>query len=258
MIFLFVACIDAPTDPTPGAFHDALADPTTALAHCDRASGEQARGDCRLAVLEIAATTTDASCARLAEGIWRDECLFLAAERLHPVDAYDDAQETCTTAGALATKCANHIWRARIRLETGESSSTEHPRILEASELRLRSDVPDSPWSNLDQPSPESWGYTLKHYFRRVKIIDVSVCPELPELAHTPCMDTASHILAERLGRTFVQDREAYDRFLCRAPARFDATMPWPGPGATAGWLSWSSAPELRPTLAELADQLCD
>lgn len=76
------------------------------LAACARVSDLDRRGDCASAVIERFAAFE--RCGEVPEGRWRDECLFLGAEKTARTGDIRSALESCR-ASAFAEQCDDHV-----------------------------------------------------------------------------------------------------------------------------------------------------
>lgn len=115
MLLLLLACTTNPAQSEGARFADALRSagtaPDAAVTACEGL--DTLRGECLTAVAAVQAGSigVDAGelCARVAPGVWRDECHFEVAEQaLHAAPADRAAQ--CAQAGSFAPRCRLHLW----------------------------------------------------------------------------------------------------------------------------------------------------
>jgi hypothetical protein len=82
-------------------------------AACDLISDADLRADCSVVVALRAVavgSSPETACEAVAEGIWRDECRFGAAELLARDGRQDEAAALCGAVRTFRDACAQHLW----------------------------------------------------------------------------------------------------------------------------------------------------
>jgi len=106
-----------------------------ALEICE--SLEDARsGECALGAMQVRGAVTEERCTGIKEGLWRDECLFSAAEGLQKEGHIDEAFALCGRT-RFARECTFHVIR-----DTAQSVQNSDPQAL----VKLSSSL-ESPWA---------------------------------------------------------------------------------------------------------------
>ena len=59
--------------------------------------------------------TPGARCARVPEGVWREECYFQAAELMRRRGDTDLAGELCAKSGPFINDCGQHLWQSALK-----------------------------------------------------------------------------------------------------------------------------------------------
>lgn len=217
------------------------------LRRCAAIRDQALAGDCALVVITRTAaaenSAPEARCDRVPEGVWRDECYFLAAEawrRQQPARA----AKLCGQSGAFAPDCAQHLWQSSIYAaihDAGPGAFAERlptaQRIYDhwARFLGERDEFTDRFWERYYQNGFDRSG------------VDLAACEALPEAQAARCVAAGEKLvlqeLAPRLDRA-----DAWDAFCALSPATSD----------NAGhWLHLTPHPDLDGLIAERQAELC-
>jgi len=111
--WLLLAC-SLPSDGTlyQQALHEKDFD--RAFGLCMKITEDQARGDCAVAVMEALHRRDPADCQRLEPGIWKEECMFLYAERAASDGHLREAFQSCNQT-RFGRECSYHLIRQGVR-----------------------------------------------------------------------------------------------------------------------------------------------
>ena len=130
MLLLLLGACTHPTPPQPWkvALEGGLDE---GLAACASYEGNVA-GECAFGVLQTHHRIDEEGCALLEEGLYRTECLFLAAERLARAGEHERAAALCDrTRDTFRNNCAMHAWdqavlsAIEVADPTGPSAASE-------------------------------------------------------------------------------------------------------------------------------------
>ncbi|MBN1335805.1 MAG: hypothetical protein JXB39_07570 [Deltaproteobacteria bacterium] len=138
-VFLLLACASPPA-AVPDDAHEymrllAAEDLSTAqrIEACLDLSDAYLAMDCALAAAEAAPIRGEGHvedwCPRLPQGVWRDECLFQAAEQALSDRDRNRASRLCAEAGRFANDCGYHLWQVDLRFiirRAGPAGFAEH------------------------------------------------------------------------------------------------------------------------------------
>ena len=203
-------------------------------------------------VSDVAGMGTDAAaCDGVTTQPWIDECHFMVAERRYAGGDEPGARAECARAGRYSQKCVQHLWK-----QDREGAFVSGDRAQDIVEIRaayaqLLADIPEGEQRERREWRAKSGRPVMNYYFRHVRVIDPTVCDEMPELADTDCVVWAREILAERLDRELepALKRESFCRLAGTSGDRFahDGTV-----GVALGW-----TPDLRtwPAIEEQIDK---
>lgn len=123
-------------DRTPAElYRDALRAETweSARAACLRLDGRE-EADCLLAAMEAHGRLEEDDCAAIPKGVWRDECLFLYAERVAKAGDVEAGLATCEGIG-FGRECSFHLIREGARTVLRASMVDAAQRSLDYSGL---------------------------------------------------------------------------------------------------------------------------
>lgn len=126
MILLLLSCqrATAPLETDAERYLRLLSDTTAAvdtlLAECQEIDDWALRGDCSLALARRGTSSGDALtwCQKIEAGLWRDECLFSAAESAAMRDKFELSRELCSHAGTFRQQCNMHTFQLLVATET--------------------------------------------------------------------------------------------------------------------------------------------
>lgn len=126
MLLLLLSCarVGTPPEGDPERYLRLLSDTTTAidtlLAECKEIEDWALRGDCSLALARRGTSSGDALtwCRKIEPGLWRDECLFSAAESAAMRDRFELSRELCAQAGTFREQCNMHTFQLLVATET--------------------------------------------------------------------------------------------------------------------------------------------
>ena len=113
---LSCACKEAPSESDAERYLRLLNDTTTQadtkLAECLEIEDLWLRGDCSLVIVSKATRGGNPLpwCQKLEAGLWRDECMFSAAESVAMRGNFDRARELCDHAGSFFLQCRAHAF----------------------------------------------------------------------------------------------------------------------------------------------------
>ncbi len=168
-------------------------EPEQRLAHCRAIGDEALRSDClsalasRTGVLE--GVDPESLCAEIAEGQWRDECYFVAAERARTQSELERAAQLCAHAGIFMRDCSNHLWQLELRQAVGDDGI----RVMVDDHDRVQ--VIHDRWVEAFGGQPELskhfWQHAYQVAFERARHIAVGVCEQVPETERETCWMTA-------------------------------------------------------------------
>ncbi|MED5371708.1 MAG: hypothetical protein VX899_11875 [Myxococcota bacterium] len=127
LLVLQLACT-----PSPGEALRLALDPAApldeALSACQHIPAPDAQGDCLSAALETRGDYERADCEQIQARRWRDECVFLLAERQRTEGALAAAVDTCHET-AFARECVFHLIRDEARLVADQTPAAAQERV---------------------------------------------------------------------------------------------------------------------------------
>ena len=149
-----------------------------ALAICE--SLDDARsGECALGAMQVRGAVSEEACEDISEGVWRDECLFSAAEGLQKAGRINDAFGLCGRT-RFGRECSFHVIR-----DTAKSAQTADGKTLVALSTSL-----DSPWAaDAKELFWKSWHRTAQEAGR---VLDTERCRPVQSVdtaAYLACVD---------------------------------------------------------------------
>lgn len=191
MILWLLACAAAPStaQQTAAAYRAVAADPRR-WAECVPLTDAWSQADCLTAAAAGIAPKRPKDavevCARIPEGVFRDECGFQVAEA-----ARDPA--LCSAAGLFAQQCRAHVW--------GQSMSTLFPIGMSVKEAEQKADGLLSTYG-METDDRIAWFGLFEHVLELPGIIDRGQCVGLAnERRRAVCEETALHLYRQRLDR---------------------------------------------------------
>ena len=91
----------------------------TDIARCTSINEPSLAGDCALTVALTSAKDQKlpfhSHCPQVPQGLWREECHFVAAEKARSAGEIDVAIELCEKSGRFAPDCSFHLWQRAMR-----------------------------------------------------------------------------------------------------------------------------------------------
>lgn len=218
------ACQRPPPDAT--RYAQALSAETLDAAQrgCEAIGDVRLRGDCQVAAMEAWKQADPASCATVADPLWRDECTFLAAEQLFRSGEHDAANAACRQT-RFARQCTWHLLQ-----DTAEAAQDLSPAEAEAKMqpfLSANFRLPDA--------GMQFWSLWFRLQARAKRPIDGAACIGLTQV---PACDAGlDHYLNAVLE---ARDRAGTD--VCAAPLE-EGWVDGPRVSATvARWVSRNCA----------------
>lgn len=117
-----LACIDTEARPDWQIYAEIVEQrPAQAsdLVRCRSLQEITLAGDCALSVVTGLAkqegTSIHERCAEVPDGVWREECFFVGAERARSKGNLPLAIQLCEKSGQFASDCAFHLWQRAMR-----------------------------------------------------------------------------------------------------------------------------------------------
>lgn len=195
-----------------------------AARHCERLSSVNSKGDCLVASMERHNRLNEADCERVPAGLWREECLFLYAERAAAAGDLQAAFATCDRIN-FGRECSFHLIREAARAVRDVPIDQAGAAI--------------APYRTLDR-APDAPRLFWKAWFRERQEVNIPVdptgCPDLD--CEWGAMQPVFMLLNTR-----VRDDAAK---LCSAPitgVEPDGRVLWADTPLTRAWVSgWQNA----------------
>ena len=203
LLVLLLAACPAPLSDAE-RYHQALVeapDYAAASAHCAQITEAGLAGDCLVASMERFDHLVPEDCAGIEEGLWRDECFFLLAERQWRSGLQAEALDTCRQT-RFSRACTWHLVQ-----DEAEAGAVEEPAVAEQ---RLRPFVEN-------RIAPDAalhfWKLWLRARLGDGHPIDETECADLQDVRS--CRQAVGRTLHELLEASGRKDRLA----VCAAPA---------------------------------------
>ena len=155
-------------------------------------------GDCALLVVGRGSVPAEEACPRVPEGVWRDECWFVAAEARRAAGQDGSAAQLCLRAGAFRDDCGQHLWQTAVH-------DLIHRRGPEgfASQLSRAQALHDR-WAGLlaaeTDFSERFWERYYSNGFEGQGGVDLARCEELPAPHPERCRAAGLAYFARDLG----------------------------------------------------------
>jgi len=218
--------------------------PEAGLASCATIRDATLAGDCALHVTSVEARRPEGRparwCPEVPEGVWRDECWFIAAEQANRSKRAQAAADFCQRSGAFVDDCAQHLWQSEVRALIHRRGSRSFSDALPAAEavhtrwsplLASTTDFDARFWAKFFQNGFEGQG----------GFVDLTHCDAVPKAALAErCVEAGRQLydreLAPRLGHagvdlcTMAPGEEGWSTALlhwlpCRPDPRLDAVV---------------------------------
>lgn len=215
-----LACSPMPSDQA--LYQRALVeadDHSQALQACQQITAPGLAGDCQVAIMERFTLLTPGDCAAIASHLWRDECVFLLAERQWRSGAQAEGLATCQET-RFARACTWHLIQ-----DEAEAAAEEPPEVAE---MRLQPFL-----ANRIAPDAalQFWKLWLRARLGAGTPIDERSCEE--RSSREACREAVGRTLHELLEATGRHERGA----LCAA-APGERVMVSTGPAWRVGALT--------------------
>ena len=194
-----------------------------AQSACARIRDARLRGDCRVAALEAWEQADPAQCEAIDDGLWRDECTFLAAERLWSRQAHAEAVAACHQT-RFSRHCVWHLLQDEAEAAADEAPASAEARMLPF--LRVETRLPDA--------GKQFWALWFRLQARARRPVDGAACDGLIE--EDRCGAGLEHYLHEVLSA-----RRRAGSPVCDAPT---------GDG-------WARGPRLEASVARWVEHHC-
>jgi len=213
------------------------------LARCAEIGDADLRGDCALAVAQQEGRRPQGAisrvCPEVPEGVWRQECWFLAAEAARRRGEEEAAVELCARSGPFAEDCAQHLWQGEVyRLIHDRGPVAFGPQLSAA---RRAHDAWAARLGAGEAFSSRFWAKYYQNGFEGVGArVDLEACAPLPDADAARCVAAGVELYARELRPR--AEREGVD--LCRTP-------PWTS-AELAGVVPCTPDPRLDAVLAGL------
>lgn len=176
------------------------------LEDCAEIRSDDLRGDCQLYAAQVLGRTDGFGelCVGVDDGVWRDECYFLAAEQARRIgEDKRDAGRLCARSGRFANDCAQHLWQTGLK-RTVDANSDDLERVVtktralycywepvlgEDTDFRVR-----------------FWQRAFSGWYERHQELDPSMCDALEPAAADHCHRAAGGLYLRRLHMAAAQD----------------------------------------------------
>ncbi len=146
---------------------------------CSEISVDLLVAECMLAVAQTAAQVHQKAlsdyCPRLPDGVWKDECYFLAAEAVKRHDK-EEAAEMCNESGQFVDDCGQHLWQTAV--------GAIAPRSVEGWEIALpKAERLYKKWEPILAETTDFESRFWQRFFQRTfepqRVLDLSACDKL-------------------------------------------------------------------------------
>jgi hypothetical protein len=201
---LAVALLGCRPEPSDAQlYHRALVqtqDYEAAAALCARIRNTSLAGDCQVALMERAARIAPMDCATIGSDLWRDECVFLLAERLWRQGEHAEGLSTCRQT-RFARACTWHLIQDEAEAAAGEDALTAERRLMAFSDSGV---APDA--------ALQFWKLWLRARLTAGSPISAALCEGLSDVRS--CREAVGRTIHELLEASGRQDPTT----LCAAP----------------------------------------
>ena len=255
-VALHLACSRSPEALPSGQSRDAYLailredtdDHDAALERCAALGDPLLAGDCALVVANRAmfahSTPLDLWCPRVPEGLWRSECMFMAAENARRRGDPARAAQLCLQAGPFLNDCGQHLWQTSVRELVRRPGPSAFPQLLPVAQ-----DIHDA-WAPLlsDSTDFESrfWLRFYQSAFEPRDRLALDACRVLPPPHAHRCLEAAAHLYRRRLEMALLPAGAL--------PAFCQAVGKRPLPSQVAFLQGYLDAPDEAPLLQVVAD----
>lgn len=225
-------------------------DPEAAFAVCDDLDDDQLRGDCGLAMAQHFSRKQSSPltswCSRVSRGVWRDECVFIAAEEARRAGRQDEAATLCLEAGSFVDDCVQHLWQVELRFVIHTPGKTPEfaGRLSRAEGVYAR-------WASvLDREERWRERFWLRYYqmgFEAARHVDLATCESLAPEHEARCVEAARQLVYADLPPRVTGMRGV--------PAF--CALEQPGTAEVARWMSLAPSPLLDEVIRERHAAMC-
>jgi hypothetical protein len=181
------------------------------VAACGELADRRMRGDCLVTVMENHERLDLADCATVEEDIWREECVFLAAERLAAAGKAAPAMDACNRT-RFARECSYHLLRAAARTVKGDEPASAAQAL--------------GPWQGM-AAAPDAERLFWKAWWREQDRVDPARCR-----VERACEEGAKEVVLSTLGPALAADPTGFCADAGRWPKR---AVPTP---TTEAWVA--------------------
>lgn len=189
---------------------------------CTEVDDPTSRADCLVAAMERFDRLGPEDCQLVPAGLWRDECVFLYAERLARAARVPEAVAACERTG-FGRECAYHLLRAAAR-ETVDEPPARAARMI----------APYTGMSDAHDAPRLFWKAWFREQAARDRPLDPTACPD------ATCVAAAREVLLQKLGARL----SAAGPALCTGPvpAEDGSRRLWVESPLVRGWVdTWQA-----------------
>ncbi len=161
-----------------------------AARRCDRIDGLRLRGDCEVAAMSRWGRLEEADCQGVEDALWRDECVFLLAERQWGAGQHQEALASCHQT-RFARACVWHLLQDEVEATATADAHTASTRLAPFAGEPL---IPDA--------QQQFWRLWLRSRAGAGIVLDEAECADLAD--PWPCrhaLDRYIHEVLEALHR---------------------------------------------------------
>ena len=204
ILWLLALGCTTPTSPAEDArvFAEVLSNPRApkAMEACSAIGDTNTQGECQLKVALNHLDRADA-CAKVREGLYRDECFFLASEGARRKGNVDAAVTLCRGAGVFVPDCQQHLWQGDLRrVMMGRSPFTERYTQAKAVYCEWSEEVGEA-----EDYEARFWDKAWNTALAGDKNLNIAPCAELSPTQRERCEKSGAHLLAARLDEIMVR-----------------------------------------------------
>jgi len=166
---------------------------------CHKISKKVVVGECMLAVAQTAAQVRHEAlstyCPQLPDGLWKDECYFLAAESVKRHDR-EEAGAMCNAAGQFVDDCGQHLWQSAVGGIAPRTSDGWEAALPKAERLYQK-------WAPILTESTDFASRFWQRFFQRTfepqRVLDVTACDALEAPYDEHCAAAAAELYWRRV-----------------------------------------------------------
>ena len=169
------------------------------FAACREISKDVLVGECMLAVAQTAAQVHQKAlstyCPELPDGVWKDECFFIAAESVKRHDR-KEAAEMCSASGQFVDDCGQHLWQSAVGGLAPRSPDGWEAALPKAERLYKK-------WAPILAKSTDFSSRFWQRFFQRTfepqRVLDVTDCDALDAPYDERCAAAAAELYWRRV-----------------------------------------------------------